>query len=76
MQHAVHVIEVFLVAVYSAHFVLMIIETLHPIAKTNHGLERFLELGSPMLVGGAAVLGFLIARRLVTRGDKEHGVAS
>ncbi|MBI5071033.1 MAG: hypothetical protein HZB56_22680 [Deltaproteobacteria bacterium] len=68
MQEALHVIEVFLVAVYSAHLVLMLLETVHPILEHHHELKRWVEWSGPALVGGAALIGYLLTRRMLRAG--------
>ncbi|MHB8877054.1 MAG: hypothetical protein ACYC8T_25440 [Myxococcaceae bacterium] len=66
MQGAVHVIEIFLVTVYSAHLALMFLETLHPLVEQRETLKHLLELAGPFLVGGAALVGYLVTKRLVS----------
>lgn len=71
LQKAVHLIEIFLVTVYSAHLSQMLLEELKPIVKGHEPWEHTFHLASPFLVIGAALAGFLATRAFVHRHDSD-----
>lgn len=72
LQEAVHIIEIFLVTVYSAEFMKTLLETSQSwFAADEHALHRF-HLASPFLVAGAALTGFILTLRFVRRGRRKH----
>lgn len=67
LQEMIHVIEVFLVSVYSADLTRILLEQVHPLLKRHPAAETLLSELSPVLVILAAATGFLVTWRWVHR---------
>jgi hypothetical protein len=74
MQRAIHSIEAFVVSVYAVHLTKMAIESVHPLLEPHHAARYALELLSLPALAVAAVAGFILTRRFVSREEhKEQG---